>query len=163
MEGLSSFAQLRPGRYIVVRWFGQNHLYRVTGMPVHGRFGWSVRARRYMLGDRDVTVALFEKKLGYPPRTMGGWIFEWFFATKFWPVRMFRPQWRGFYNRAAARDHMRRSPGFGAFDFLALVVCRYLPPRASWVVLGLMAGIVLALAPLHFQLLKEQLEGADAL
>lgn len=65
--------------------------------------------------------------------------------------------------RRCARDYMRQNPGFGVFDLLALAVCKYLPARVSWIVLGVAASIALTLTPLHLQLLREHLEGADAL
>ncbi len=100
------FRHLKPGHYLVLRRFGKNRLYRVTGRPEDGKWlGSRIRARRtrlYLDRWEDALITRFERS--FTPK--GSYVFRMPFYVALWSwldLLFGRPRWNSFTTRDDAR------------------------------------------------------------
>lgn len=153
MRRTVSFSDLRPSNYLVLRWFGKNHLLRVTDVPSRGHLGWSVRAKEVTPGRPgwdDWAAARAERLLIL--EKSGRRVYRLPYYTRLMPVLWLlcgRPRWGSFVNREAAITRMDEMPNFGCLDLLVLVLAKCFSPRVGGYVFVALVALGTAFFPVH--------------
>ena len=142
---------LQQDYYLVLRWFGKNHLYKVMAAPEFRPLcGWYVRVRHASL-DCDPIDEAFLDRMHVARKGMRMYRLPFYVRLSPWLDMLFgRPRWHAFFDRNSVREHLSEEPDFGLFDLIEGLVMRCLPPRGAAWTMTVVAVVASVLFPFHW-------------